>query len=113
MSFEIRTSAYFDAEIKKLSKKHRSLKEDLQELRKELVNNPFTGVEIAPHIRKVRMSIKSKGRGKSAGARVITYDALVCNNEGILYLLLIYDKSDADNVKMNVLDEIIKEALQG
>ncbi|WP_281643794.1 hypothetical protein [Bacteroides zoogleoformans] len=87
------------------------MKEDLKELRQELTNNPSDGVEIAPCIRKVRMSIKSKGRGKSAGARVITYDALVCDNEGTLYLLLIYDKSDATNVKMNVIEDIIKELL--
>lgn len=111
MSFEIKTSTYFDSEIKKLSKRHKSLKDDLKELRQELTNNPSAGVVIAPYIRKVRMSIKSKGRGKSAGARVITYDALVCDNEGTLYLLLIYDKSDATNVKMNVIEDIIKELL--
>lgn len=111
MSFEIKTSTYFDLKIKKLSKRHKSLKDDLKELRQELTNNPSAGVEIAPYIRKVRMSIKSKGRGKSAGARVITYDALVCDNEGTLYLLLIYDKSDATNVKMNVIEDIIKELL--
>lgn len=42
-----------------------------------LRENPLQGVEIAPHVRKVRMAISDKGRGKSGGARVITFDALV------------------------------------
>ena len=76
MSFKIKTSDPFDAEVKRLSKKYRSLKLDLHELGKELMENPFQGVEIAPNIRKVRLAISSKGRGKSGGARVITYNRL-------------------------------------
>lgn len=48
MSFKIKTSDPFDAEVKRLSKKYRSLKLDLHELGKELMENPFQGVEIAP-----------------------------------------------------------------
>lgn len=73
-----------------------------------LRENPLQGVEIAPHVRKVRMAISDKGRGKSGGARVITFDALVSDQDGKLYLLL-YDKADTSNVKMNVVREIIKE----
>ena len=74
-----------------------------------LRENPLQGVVIAPHVRKVRMAISDKGRGKSGGARVITFDALVSDQDGKLYLLLIYDKADTSNVKMNVVREIIKE----
>ena len=66
------------------------------------------GTEIAPNIRKIRMPITAKGRGKSGGARVITYNAIVAEQEGKIYLLLIYDKADASNIKMNVVKEIIK-----
>lgn len=55
------------------------------------------------------MAIGSKGRGKSGGARVITLNALVTEQDGTVYLLLVYDKADASNVKMNVVREIIKE----
>ena len=108
MSFKIKTSDPFDAEVKRLSKKYRSLKLDLHELGKELMENPFQGVEIATNIRKVRLAISSKGRGKSGGARVITYNLLVSEHDGVIYLLLIYDKADASNVKINVIKEIIK-----
>lgn len=109
MSFEFVTSRYFDSEIKRLSKRYRNFKADMEEFRRSLRENPLQGVEIAPHVRKVRMAISDKGRGKSGGARVITFDALVSDQDGKLYLLLIYDKADTSNVKMNVVREIIKE----
>lgn len=55
------------------------------------------------------MAITAKGRGKSGGARVITCNALVSEQEGKIYLLLIYDKADASNIKMNAVKEIVKE----
>ena len=74
-----------------------------------LKSNPLQGVEIAPNVRKIRMAIGSKGKGKSGGARVITLNALVTEQDGTVYLLLVYDKSDAPNVKMNVIKDIIRE----
>ncbi|WP_069108556.1 hypothetical protein, partial [Bacteroides fragilis] len=71
--------------------------------------NPMQGTEIAPNIRKIRMPITAKGRGKSGGARVITYNAIVAEQEGKIYLLLIYDKADASSVKMNVIKQIVKD----
>lgn len=40
---------------------------------------------------------------------MITLNALVTEQDGTVYLLLIYDKSDAPNVKMNVIKDIIRE----
>lgn len=54
------------------------------------------------------MTITAKGRGKSGGTRVITFNALISENEGKIALLLIYDKADASTVKMNVVKEIIE-----
>jgi hypothetical protein len=53
------------------------------------------------------MAIKSKGKGKSGGARVITLDTLEC--DGCLYLLFVYDKSDADTVNLDVIKRIVSE----
>lgn len=75
MSFEIITSDYFDTEAKALAKRYKSFKKDLIEFRKELEKAPLQGSEIAPNIRKIRMAIATKGRGKSGGARIITYNA--------------------------------------
>ncbi len=76
MNFEIITSNYFNTEIKKLAKRYRGLADDLRELKKSLQDNPLQGVEITPNVRKIRMAIKAKGKGKSGGARVITFNAL-------------------------------------
>ncbi len=109
MSFEIVRTDYFSVEFKKLAKRHRSLADDYKNFLDELQQNPLQGDEIAPNIRKIRMAITSKGRGKSGGARVITLNALVSEQDGKIYLLLIYDKADASNVKMNVVKKIIAD----
>ena len=55
------------------------------------------------------MAIKSKGGGKSGGARVITYNVLVSEQEGKIHLLEVYDKSEYTSVKEEVLKEIVKD----
>ena len=109
MSFEIITSEYAERMIKKLSKRYRSFDGDIKAFRESLKADPMQGVEIAPNIRKIRMAITSKGRGKSGGARVITLNALVADHGGTIFLLLVYDKADAASVKMNVVRDIIKD----
>lgn len=109
MNYSITTSSYFDVAAKKLVKKYPSFKEDLVNFGKSLLENPKQGAELAPGIRKIRMAIKSKGKGKSGGARVITYNFITQEMDGNIVLLLIYDKEDASTAKVNVLKEIIKE----
>lgn len=109
MSLEIIRSDRFTKEFKRLSKRYKSLVDDYETFLDSLQMNPLQGVEIAPHIRKVRMAITSKGRGKSGGARVITFDALISEREGRIYLLLIYDKSDTSNVKIDIIRRIVEE----
>ena len=108
MNFEIQTSSYFDAEAKRLAKRHRSFIDDLQDFQKSILANPFQGTELSPGIRKIRLTIDSKGRGKSGGARVITFTYLVDEKDGVVILLLLYDKADASSIKMNVVRKIIK-----
>ena len=109
MNFEIQTSSYFDAEAKRLAKRHRSFIDDLQDFRDSILKNPYQGTELSPGIRKVRLTIGSKGRGQSGGARVITFTYLVNEKDGVVILLLLYDKADASSIKMNVVRQIIKD----
>ena len=71
--------------------------------------NPYQGTELSPGIRKIRFTIDSKGRGKSGGARVITFTYLVNEKDGVVILLLLYDKADASSIRMNVVRKIIKD----
>lgn len=87
MRYRIKTHQDFDKEFKRLCKKYSSLKADLSALGKSLSENPDQGTSLGKGVRKVRMAIASKGKGKSHGARVITYtEAIVCaDNEGRLF----------------------------
>lgn len=87
MSFKVSTTAEFESDAKILQKRHRSFKNDLKDLIISLEENPFQGVELSPGIRKIRMAIASKGRGKSGGARVITYTVIAAEMEGKVYLM--------------------------
>jgi mRNA-degrading endonuclease RelE of RelBE toxin-antitoxin system len=104
MSFSVIPSEKFKKEAKRLSKKYPSLKEELAELNDTLSSKPETGTPLGNDIYKIRVAIKSKGKGKSGGGRVITY-ILKDNKE--VYLLTIYDKSDFENVDDKTLRNII------
>ena len=109
MNYSITTSSYFDVAAKRLAQKYPSFKEDLKTFRKELLENPLQGDELSPGIRKIRMAVKSKGKGKSGGARIITYNFIAHEVGGVIVLLLIYDKAEASSVKNDVLKQIIME----
>lgn len=68
------------------------------------MDNPATGVFIGNNCYKIRLAIGSKGKGKSGGARIITY--LYLESE-LVYLLTIYDKSEKESLKPNELKEMI------
>jgi len=54
---------------------------------------------------KIRLAIKSKNKGKSGGARVITHLHINAQN---IYLLSIYDKADKDSISDKELENLIK-----
>lgn len=54
----------------------------------------------------MRISIASKGKGKSGGARVITYVMIDLTS---VYLLDIYDKSEQDSISDKDLKMLVKE----
>ena len=71
----------------------------------QLKENPTLGTAIRKDCYKVRMSIKSKGKGKSGGARIITNFVIADNT---VYLLSIYDKSEKESLSDKELDELLK-----
>ncbi len=93
MKYDILTIAYFDKQFKRLSKKYPSLKSDLTCLLRQLIATPRQGTPLGHDCYKIRLSITSKGKGKSGGARVITYVTVQGNS---IYLLSIYDKSECN-----------------
>lgn len=107
MSYQVDTILHFEREAKKLKKKFPSLKEQINELINELEKNPFMGTALKNGFYKIRLGIRSKGKGRRGGARVITYVKVVGET---VYLVSIYDKSKqtdiSDSTLENLLDEI-------
>jgi mRNA-degrading endonuclease RelE of RelBE toxin-antitoxin system len=72
MAYEVKTIDVFERQAKRLTKKYASLRKELLGLVEELKENPGQGTAIGKGCYKIRISIASKGKGKSGGARVIT-----------------------------------------
>ena len=98
MNCNIATTEDFERKFKRLLKKYRSLKNDMADLIKDLRKNPAMGDDLGNSTRKVRMAIRSKNKGKSGGARIITYYFLTDVANTKIYLLTIYDKSERENI---------------
>jgi mRNA-degrading endonuclease RelE of RelBE toxin-antitoxin system len=77
MSYQIETIEHFEREAKKLKKNFFSLNDEINELIDELEKNPFIGTALRNEFYKIRLAIRSKGKGKRGGARVITYIKIV------------------------------------
>lgn len=105
MSYNILTVPPFDKQIKRLAKKYPSIKTDFKAFLDGLEQFPNQGFSLGENCYKVRMSIKSKGKGKSGGARIITH--IVVENQNI-YLLSIYDKSEYDSITDREISELLK-----
>lgn len=105
----ISVSDDFAKEAKRLAKKYPSFKQDYKDFLVSIKNNPLQGDEITKNIRKIRMAIKAKGKGKSGGARVITFNILTDIKNGHVVFLLLYDKEDASTVKVNVVKQLVRD----
>lgn len=106
MKYSILPTQRFKKEFKRLAKKFPSLQNEISQLGKEISINPELGIFIGNNCYKIRLAIASKGKGKSGGARVITY--LYIQTETV-YLLTIYDKGEKEDLDQNELKEMIIE----
>lgn len=105
MSYNILLTSRFGKELKRLVKKFPSLKVEFKELIDEITKNPELGTFLGDNCYKIRIAIESKGRGKSGGARAITY---VYIETETVYLLTIYDKSEKPDIKPKELKMMIE-----
>lgn len=106
MSYSVSVTRTFKAKAKRLIKKYASLKHEIDGLIGSLEQDPEQGTSIGRHCFKVRLAIKSKGVGRSGGARVITCVFHVVKQ---VHLLTVYDKSEQGSVSKTELDELLKE----
>lgn len=107
MKVIIETSRSFDKELKRFSKHYASFLDDLKELAAEIKANPNLGTDLGGGIRKIRMQIKSKGKGKSGGARVISVNIYATATETGVNLLYIYDKSERSTISAHEIEDLL------
>ena len=105
MGYNVILVPEFKRQLKRLSKRYKSIVDDVDNLVNSLLIDPFQGTEIRKGIRKVRISIKSKGRGKSGGGRVI-YVAIIDDIDSEITLINIYDKSEKVDLSESEWNEI-------
>ena len=92
-----------------LRKKYPSFEKDYETFLDELEHYPFSGTPLGKHTYKHRMAIGSKGKGKSGGARIITYTVQQTADETVLITLMtIYDKSEVSNVTDAYLRSLVQ-----
>lgn len=100
----------FERRAKALAKKYKSFPADYDAFLDELQENPFGGDPLGHNTYKHRMAIAAKGKGKSGGARVITYNVQQQTaNEVLVTLMSIYDKSEINSVSDAYLRQLVAE----
>jgi mRNA-degrading endonuclease RelE of RelBE toxin-antitoxin system len=100
----------FERGAKALRKKYPSFVNDYDTFLNELEANPYAGESLGQHTYKHRMAIASKGKGKSGGARVITYNIQsLSDDEVVITLMSIYDKNEMSNVSNAYLRNLVKQ----
>jgi mRNA-degrading endonuclease RelE of RelBE toxin-antitoxin system len=105
MNFNIEVTTFFARQLKRLVRKFPSLKDEFNNLIISLKQNPEQGLKLNNNCYKLRIAIKSKQKGKSGGARIITYLSFI---DSTLILLSIYDKSEKETINEKELEEMLK-----
>ncbi len=113
MKVKIYTEKEFERQLRKLSKKYRSMLDDYDAFLTGLEQDPYQGTSLGKGVRKVRMAIASKGKGKSSGARVITYNLYQEGDSVIIDLLTIYDKGEISNISDEFISFLLDKRKNG
>jgi hypothetical protein len=112
MEHEFIPTPSFERSYKRLKKKYISLKTDLESFKKEYNENPNLGRDLGGGFRKIRVAIKSKNKGKSGGARIITYDMCIKTEDKVVILVTIFDKSESATISDSEFDMALFEFLE-
>lgn len=106
MNYKVELTDNFKKEAKKLIKKYASLRSELVTLGQELAQNPVMGTALGNDVYKIRLPIASKNKGKSGGARIISFVKII---DQTVYLLSIYNKGDRDSISDKEIEALLKD----
>ena len=105
MAFNVLFSSAFKKELKRIAKKHRQILRDIHDLTDILEDNPTYGTDLGQNVYKIRLSISGTAKGKSGGARVITYVKFIKKS---VILAEIYLKNEHSTVDINTVIRRLK-----
>jgi mRNA-degrading endonuclease RelE of RelBE toxin-antitoxin system len=106
MAFDIVLTPYFKRDLKQIAKKHKQVLKDIGDLIDKLTENPTMGTDLGQNVYKIRLAISGTNKGKSGGARVITYVVVA---DKTVFLAEIYLKSEFDTADVNLLIGRLKD----
>ncbi|MBK1621172.1 hypothetical protein CKO42_22685 [Lamprobacter modestohalophilus] len=104
----VRYSDAFKRQLKRLSRRYRRIRSDVQPLLDQLCDGATPGdrIQVRGHVLyKVRVKNSDATRGKSGGYRIIYY----LQTESERLLVAIYSKSDQGDIPHEILLEIIEQ----
>jgi hypothetical protein len=111
MNLIFKPTEQFKKSFKRLYKKFPSLPSDYKNFEEEFSKNLELGVDLGGGFRKIRMAIASKNRGKSGGARIITYEMCIKKQDNTIVLVDIYDKNEQETIQESKYKSIIETFL--
>lgn len=104
-------SSVFETKLRRFIKKYPSTIDEIEVLANQLETNAQMGISLGAGLYKIRLSVESKGGGKSGGFRVITYVVYQKPPNSDIYLLTLYDKSEEANIKKDQLVKLAKRII--
>lgn len=99
----------FEHRYKRFSKKFTSLEKEVDDLIANLIETPMLSESPGLGLYTIRLAVRSKGRGKSGGFRIVSYLITETGSSTDIFLLTIYDKSEDSSVDKTTLLDMVNE----
>ena len=113
MSYDVVLTDSLRQSVRQLRKRYRHVKDDLMVAARTLVENPDLGALLTGGhgVRKLRVRSSDLSRGKSGGFRLL--HSLSDSPRKTIYLLLLYAKTDQEDVSAAELRQLLRELEEG
>lgn len=107
MTFDVVLTSGFKKDLRRIAKKHRQILEDISQLIDQVAKDPTLGTDLGHNLYKIRIAVSGTSKGKSGGARVITYVKVVRKTVVLseIYLKNEYKTVDVDAVIQRLIEE--------
>lgn len=103
MNYKTEIDKEFSKEFKIVLKKFPSLKSDFQNILDNIEKELNLADDLGNGFKKIRINIKSKGKGSSGGGRVITYETIIAIENKLVLFVSIYNKGDYNAIDLSIL----------